>query len=171
MKVLGELLLSKEPKALYFSWREAILESRLCSTTKLVLLTLGCHMNEFGKSCYPSMETIAHQSSLTVRAVAKHITIAESSGWITRDTHGYSGRGWRRNEYVAAIPEDHERGSSRQVMNVVPNSNERGSCGDEPECSEVMNQVHTSTSRSTPKSTLMNTSRQTEEISDDDMPF
>jgi hypothetical protein len=41
-----------------FTWRRAMLNSDLKPTTKHVLLTLSCYMNEFGKECFPSIDTL-----------------------------------------------------------------------------------------------------------------
>ena len=87
----------------FFSWRAAILASDLPATTRHVLLTLSCHMNDLGQSCFPSMELLAAETGLSKRSVVEHISIARALGWICSRKHGYAGRAWARSEYW--IPE------------------------------------------------------------------
>lgn len=119
-----------------WSWRHAILKSDLPPTTRHVLLTLSCFMNDVGGGCYPTQEDLAKASGLTDRAVRKHLELAESAGWLKRNEHGFRGQRWRNTEYWALWPdlldveEGAERGSSpsaqrsgttfRKVRNDVP---------------------------------------------------
>jgi len=68
-----------------FSWRHAVLKSDLPATTKLVLLTLACHMNDVGGSCFPSKEQLMHETNLSEQTVVKHLKLAKKSGWIADD--------------------------------------------------------------------------------------
>lgn len=95
-----------------FSWRHAILESDLRPTTRLVLLTLSCHMSDAGDSCFPSTRKLARETGLSERSVISHIKIARQRGWITVGLHGFGGQKWRSHEYVCAVPEGAERGSA-----------------------------------------------------------
>lgn len=119
-----------------WSWRHKILKSDLPSTTRHVLLTLSCFMNDVGGGCYPTQEQLAEASGLTDRAVRKHLELAEQKGWLRRDEHGFRGQRWRNTEYWALWPdpldvdEGAEQGSSpsgessgtsfRNVRNKVP---------------------------------------------------
>lgn len=102
-----------------WSWRHAILDSDLPSTTRHVLLTLSCFMNDLGEGAYPSQERLAEKSGLTDRAVRKHLDLAESQGWLERTEHGFRGQKWRTTEYRALWPDilhvekGEERGSAR----------------------------------------------------------
>jgi hypothetical protein len=94
---------SKAPRP-FFSWRWAVLlESDLPSTTKLVLLTLGCHMTEAGESCFPSVKTIAKEASLSRKAVMEHVKRAAAAGWIRVNQHEVR-HNFVRNEYVISYP-------------------------------------------------------------------
>ena len=89
----------------FYSWRGAVLKSNLPQTTRHVLLTLGCHMNDAGESCYPSIELLCEETGLSKPAVIKHLQIAKEEGWIVVSTHGFGGQRWARNEYQIAWPE------------------------------------------------------------------
>lgn len=93
-------------KPRFYSWREAILASNLSCTTKLVLLTLSCHMNDMGQSCFPSVRLLAKESSLSKQSVLTHLALARVEGWITVTEHGFGGQNWRRHEYVIGFPNE-----------------------------------------------------------------
>ena len=95
-----------------WSWRHAILKSDLSPTTRHVLLTLSCYMNDLGGGCYPTQEDLAKASGLSDRAVRKHLELAESLGWLKRNEHGFRGQRWRNTEYWALWPDllDVEKG-------------------------------------------------------------
>lgn len=92
-------------RPVFFSWRQAILKSGLRATTKHVLLTLSCHMNDAGESCYPSIDLLCQETSLSKRAVITHLQLALNAGWIGVRVHGFSGRSWARNEYHIKWPD------------------------------------------------------------------
>lgn len=95
-----------------FSWREGILESGLPPTTRHVLLTLSCHMNDLGESCFPSTRLLSHETGLSERAVVTHLRKARDAGWLQVDPVGLGGQRWRKHQYTVAIPEGDERGAS-----------------------------------------------------------
>ena len=128
-----------------WSWRQAICKSGLESTTRLVLQTLACWMNDMGGGCYPAASTIAEACGLSNRAVLTHLQKAADAGWLVINQHGFKGQKWRRNEYQAAWPDmdlTDEKGSepasppSQKVVNDVPE-------GGEPDDKKVVNDVHT----------------------------
>jgi hypothetical protein len=88
----------------YFTWRGLVVKSALSSSTKLVLHTLHSHMSDAGESCYPSIETICKEASLSNRVVILHLKIAAEVGFITYEKHGFKGKKWARNEYKATFP-------------------------------------------------------------------
>lgn len=88
-----------------WSWRHAILKSDLAPTTRHVLLTLSCYMNDMGGGCYPTQEDLAKASGLSDRAVRTHLEIAETQGWLKRSEHGFRGQRWRNTEYWALWPD------------------------------------------------------------------
>jgi hypothetical protein len=97
--------MSKEkPYQRFFTWRTAILESSLPATTRHVLLTLSCHMNDAGESCFPSIERLSRETGLSTRSVSTHLGKAREAGWIKSGLHGYGGRQWARNEYRISWP-------------------------------------------------------------------
>lgn len=121
----------------FFSWRTAILRSGLPATTRHVMLTMACHMNDAGESCYPSIELLVEETGLSNRSVITHIKLAEEAGWIVVDQHGFRGRKWKRNEYRIAWPETVRGGEGGSLPHAR---------GGEPNDNEVVKEVHTSTS-------------------------
>jgi len=97
-----------------WTWRHAIINSNLDPTTRHVLLTLSCFMNEVGGSCFPSQSTLAEKTGLSERSVRAHLRLAVAAGWIDRNRHGFGGSKWRRHEYRAAWPES-EKGNALGV--------------------------------------------------------
>jgi Helix-turn-helix domain len=90
----------------YFTWRGMVVKSALASSTKLVLHTLHSHMSDVGDNCYPSIETICKEASLSNRVVILHLKIAAEVGFITYEKHGFKGKKWARNEYRATFPSE-----------------------------------------------------------------
>lgn len=83
-----------------FSWRSAVCESNLKATTRHVLLTLSLHMNERGGSCFPSVDTLAAETSLNRATVIRQLQIAEATGWL----HVTRSVGRTSNRYEAVVP-------------------------------------------------------------------
>ncbi|SRR5258708_1629567 len=93
----------------FFSWRHALINcdrSELAATTRHVLLTLSCHMNTAGESCYPSIKRLSRETGLSPQTVMKHLSLARAAGWISVRRHGFRGQTWRRNEYAIAWPSE-----------------------------------------------------------------
>lgn len=88
-----------------WTWRHLIIKSDLPSTTRHVLLTLSCFMNDVGGGCYPTQEQLAEATGLTDRSVRTHLELAESAGWLKRTEHGFRGQRWRNTEYFALWPD------------------------------------------------------------------
>ena len=97
-------------------------------------------MNDHGGGCFPSIKTLMIDSSLSNTAVITHIKKAQNAGFITVGLHGYSGQGWKRNEYHMAFAD------SKKVVNLTTE-------GGEPNDHKAVNEVHTNTSLNTPKNT------------------
>jgi hypothetical protein len=131
-----------------WSWRHAVLKSGLPATTRHVLLTISCFMNDVGGGCYPTQEQLAEATGLTDRAVRQHIDAAVKAGWLVRKEHGFRGQKWRNHEYEASWPaqdvdvtslpidEGAERGSGPFVEGA-----ERHAEGEEPDDKKVRNVV------------------------------
>jgi hypothetical protein len=89
-----------------WSWRQRLLKSDLRGTTRHVLLTLSCHVNDAGEPCFPSIKQLMQETDLSKQTVLTHLEIAKEEGWITIRRHGFSGQKWSRNEYLLAWPDD-----------------------------------------------------------------
>jgi hypothetical protein len=77
------------------------------ASTRLVLLALAKHMDGQGGSCWPSAETLATETGLSLRAVKTHLAVARRLRWIsgTPGSPGPTrGPGWKRTSYQAQIP-------------------------------------------------------------------
>lgn len=139
----------------FYSWRQAVLKSRLGSTTKHVLVTLGCYMNDMGESCFPSIELLMEDTSLSNRAIITHLDKAEKAGFIAIRKHGFAGQKWARNDYVATFPQEVLPQSNppelpEKAVNDVHHLNGKAvnvvQQGSEPHDKKAVNVVHTSSS-------------------------
>jgi hypothetical protein len=92
----------------YFSWQYAIIQAKLESTTKLVCLTIGCHMAMDGSGCFPSYARIAEESGLNRITVIRHVQKAADAGLLSveeRFVVGASGHTENTsNQYRATMP-------------------------------------------------------------------
>jgi hypothetical protein len=88
-----------------WSWRQAILRAQLEPSSKLLLLALSTYMNDHGEGCYPSIEQLCKDTSLSERTVFYHLKKAEAEGFLIKDKRELPGKKWAANEYRAAIPE------------------------------------------------------------------
>lgn len=88
-----------------WTWRHAIINSSLPATTRHVLLTLSCHVNDVGEDCFPSTGTLARETNLSERSVCTHLELAREQGWFVVRKHGYGGKKWARHQYYPRIPE------------------------------------------------------------------
>ncbi|MBB2928369.1 helix-turn-helix domain-containing protein [Paraburkholderia silvatlantica] len=87
-----------------WTWRHAIINSSLRATTRHVLLTLSCHVNDAGEPAYPSTALLAVETGLSERAVITHLHEAAAAGWLIVRKHGYGGQKWARNQYYPRVP-------------------------------------------------------------------
>mgnify|MGYP006426731843 CR=1 FL=1 len=146
-----------------WSWRHAIQQAELNSTTKLVLLNLSIYMNEIGEGCYPSTARQAKDTGLSERSICTHLDKAEKAGFIAVKKHGFGGQKWSRNEYYATYPKGTESGA--EALNVFHK-------GTEPDDIKALNEVqsnssvnntsleHTSISPQTPQRGIAETGQQ-----------
>ncbi len=114
--------MSNERRA--WSWRQRLLKSDLPSTTRHVLLTLSCHVNDAGEPCFPTIEQLVAETGLSKRAVLTQVKLGKENGWLTIRRHGFGGQKWSRNEYTLAWPED-VKGGERGAPNLAEGG-ERG---------------------------------------------
>ena len=92
-----------------WTWRQAVICSDLPATTRHVLLTLSCHINDMGESAYPSTRLLAKETGLSERAVITHLKIATEKGWLKVTRHGYGDQRWARHEYEPLEPSVEEK--------------------------------------------------------------
>jgi hypothetical protein len=106
-----------------WTWRHAVIKSDLPATTRHVLLTISCFMNEVGGGCYPTTLDLAAATGLSERAVCTHIAVAKEAGWLMVSEHGFRGQKWKNHQYHAAWPEPKgtERGSVASTEGTEPN--------------------------------------------------
>ena len=103
-----------------WTWRHAITQSNLAPTTRLVLLTISCFMNDTGDGCYPTTKQLSEATGLSERAVCTHIDIARQAGWLAVSVHGFKGQKWKNHQYQAAWPEDEgTEPDDRKALNEV----------------------------------------------------
>ena len=137
-----------------WSWRHAILKSELPATTRHVLLTLSCYMNDVGGGCYPTTLDLAAATGLSQRAVCTHILAAKSAGWLRVSEHGFRGQKWKNHQYEAAWPK--LEGAEPASVPLASEGTERGSVrdceGTEPNDAKALNEVQSTTPATTPMS-------------------
>ncbi|WP_083982342.1 helix-turn-helix domain-containing protein [Devosia soli] len=126
-----------------WSWRHAVLKSDLPPTTRHVLLTISCFMNDVGGGCYPTQEQLAEASGLSDRAVRKHIDAAVEAGWLVKREHGFRGQKWRNHEYEASWPTQHLGEQYQDVDEGEELRSARFGEGAEPGSAKVRNHVPT----------------------------
>ena len=88
-----------------WTWRQAIFESNLTATTKLVLQALASHLNDMGGPMFPSQERLSKLCSLSERSVITHLQIAEAEGWIVATKRDQEGKAWASNQHAARFPD------------------------------------------------------------------
>ncbi len=129
-----------------WTWRHAILKSSLPPTTRHVLLTLSCYMDDVGQSCFPSIELLCESTGLSNRAVIDHLRTAEQSGWIRSSSMGFGDQRWRRKQYKPTWPQGGEAGSPPPDKKAVKEAHDLtqkgGEGGSPPLISEAVNDVH-----------------------------
>ncbi|ARO88660.1 hypothetical protein EBAPG3_013260 [Nitrosospira lacus] len=101
-----------------FKWRKAMINSDLPATTKHVLLTLSCHMNEFGTSCFPSIDTLNKETSLSRQSIITHLQKSSESKWLNIKKRGLGGQQWKRNDYSISWPQGVD---AVKEVDVLPN--------------------------------------------------
>lgn len=87
-----------------WSWRDAIRQSDLQPTTKLVLYTVSIYMNEIGGGAFPSYKTLANDCGLSKRTTMRHIEIAIQAGFIGKEKGLRENGSYTSNRYKATYP-------------------------------------------------------------------
>ena len=89
-----------------FTWRSAIAESTLPSTTRHVAVALSLYMSERGDSAHPGPARLAQDTGLHLSTVKEKLADLERLGWVRCISRGgRRGEQRRANEYVATFPE------------------------------------------------------------------
>lgn len=106
--------MSERRLAPLFTWRSAICESDLKSTTRHVALTLSLYMNERGGSAHPGATRLAAETGLHIATVRACLAELVDGGWLEMLAQGGL-RGAKRaaNVYEARIPPNDDDPSSR----------------------------------------------------------
>jgi hypothetical protein len=89
-----------------WEWRELFASEHgpADPSTRLILFVLALHMNQQGDTAFPSQETIAKRSGLSVRSVRTHLDHAVNGGWLRISKKSRRGQAWFVHEYTATIP-------------------------------------------------------------------
>ncbi|RWD65509.1 MAG: helix-turn-helix domain-containing protein [Mesorhizobium sp.] len=143
--------MAKAP-SMSWSWRHAIIASDLEATTRHVLLTISCFMNDIGGGCYPTTKQLEQATGLSERSVCTHIAKAESAGWLTVTKHGLAGRKWKNHEYSARWPES--EGTEARSVPQIDEALKHVQCltqqGTERRSNEALNDVQSNSPYTTP---------------------
>lgn len=88
-----------------FTWRSALCDSDLPSTTRHVALALSLYMNERGGSAYPGISHLVHDTALSESTCRDHLGRLVREGWLVLvEQGGRKGQRLRANLYEARIP-------------------------------------------------------------------
>ena len=68
-----------------WTYKKAVMQSKLSASTKLVLVALDMHVNDMGDPAFPSYARLSVLTSLSTRSVIEHVGIAEEGGWLKRE--------------------------------------------------------------------------------------
>jgi len=95
---------SASRKGARFTWERAVMGEHGPpeATTRHVLLTLATHANP-EMTCWPSIEVLSKETSLSVRSVGTHLQLAAQDGWIQR-TPKRQGKNWKNYFYTLTMP-------------------------------------------------------------------
>lgn len=106
MKIFNSLCKYKPGEKNYiFSWKRAVRLSDLPNKSKLILHTLADHMDSKGRSCYPTLELLEVETSITRKTVSEITKACEKHGFIKRYKHKSEGQKNWNYGYIAVIPE------------------------------------------------------------------
>ena len=89
----------------FFSWQQAILKSTLEPTTRLVCLTIGCHMALDGSGCFPSYALIAEECGLGRSTVIAHVHKAVEAGYLSLANRARENGSSTSNLYRPVMPQ------------------------------------------------------------------
>lgn len=104
-----------------WKWRRAVAQSALESGCKLVCFALANYLPNRGGCCFPSIATLARDTSLTTRSVMRHLKTTEQAGFIRRE-HGALHNRYYAELPVTSCPAAGDKNDSRVVTPCHPNS-------------------------------------------------
>ncbi len=81
-------------------------------TTRWLLIAISLWCNGDERRCWPSQQTLARQTSLSLRAIKRHLKIADNEGWLFRSQRRKKGKAWKYTVCELTLPVD---GDDRNV--------------------------------------------------------
>jgi hypothetical protein len=81
----GIVSMKRQSSMSIWSYKKAVMQSELSSSTKIVLVALDMHVNDMGDPAFPSYSRLATLTSLSSRSVKEHVGVAEDAGWLKRE--------------------------------------------------------------------------------------
>jgi len=106
LKIVQSVCKYEKGKSIFkYIWKDRVLESNLLSSSKLLLLTLFCHMDSEGRSCYPSQKQLKKETSMDLRTIRTHTEICINAGFIQRYVHKTNNQEYWNYGYIAALPD------------------------------------------------------------------
>lgn len=91
-------------KSFKTNWQEAVIESGLKAGVIHACLGLSLWMNNDGKSCYPTEDSIAKRLKCTQKTIRENINKAVNAGFIQKYKHSKKGKRGFNYGYIAKIP-------------------------------------------------------------------
>ena len=91
-----------------FEFRDEVRSQRgpKSPTTRWLLIALSLWCNGDERRCWPSQQTLARQTGLSLRAVKRHLQIADDEGWLFRSQRRKKGKAWKYTVYELTLPVD-----------------------------------------------------------------
>lgn len=103
----------------FFNWRKAVMKSDLHPYSRLVLHTIGSHMNAADEIAWPSIELLIDETGMSRSTLLKYLGVAVKAGWLTRWRRRRVGEQWAQNHYRLSIPDSVAHAHLRDVESVV----------------------------------------------------
>jgi len=102
-----------------WTWRRALRDhGPRDALSLLLLLTLSTWMDRDGRA-FPSQEKLAAGARMSIRTVRRKLAAAVDAGWLRIETENVGGQNWRRNVYLAAVPEGLELDETDEALRDV----------------------------------------------------
>ena len=95
---------------LLFRWRWAVLRSELPAPSRLILHTLGFHMDGAGDRCQVGLTALHRETGLGQSTLKRHLSSLEADGWVRVERSFTASGDPDANGYCPAIPDGTEVG-------------------------------------------------------------